>query len=916
MEFTWASGSSEALCIPCGRTRTAEHIFEWQSGVGVPMLGTRCPECASITVAGAELQFEADDAFIDGYLQSEGGIDAILANLYRVEAPANARFLDVGANYGFGVRFARDVLGWRAVGVEPSYAGRRGARELGIEVLDQYVTAETMLDDRYDVILASEVIEHVPDPVAFATALRLHLAPGGTLVLTTPAAEVVAPETHVQGMQAVGPGGHLFLFTAEGLEAFLHCEGFASVSVVRDGQSLYATAAIEAGRALNAVATGPAPAQVSEFLAALVKDPTSPPVLKTAMAVRHYRSVVNLGQDAPDLELATFARVAEQHGVDLRHPRAVTAALPGLEQVPLLVAPAAFAGGMRRVVHRHDWAEAVDYFTLAETAVAEKRRRSHTFDGDSRLIESQSRAHRLLALLHTEPARAVAEWQRLLQAGQLIDPASWTVRLFVEASAFGLHSLFDDALAPIADAIVELGADGGEAHAVAAIDAAYLLARAAAGHGDRWCATQWISAAENVLQARADVLSAEWMSVARGLHAAVRTELAELRPEAIPSVVPMPGPEHEAILWANAETDIVPGAVSVIMALYRGEAYVREALESVAAQTLAPLEVIVVDDGSPDDSVELIESLALPVELRIVRQSNAGQSAARNAGIRAARGEYIAFLDQDDAWRPDHLAVLVETIETDAALAWVYGDFDLIDDDGSTLVRSYLTETKVLLDRRTVADLVRTDIMALPSASIMRRSALVAARGFDRRLSGYEDDELCIRLVRAGWAVAPQLRTRARYRTHGANASASVAFLRSRLIFLQLLIDYYPSTAAGGTTPAAEVAADRLLRSTTAEYFAALVAHRDWLARTIAWAIERRVPLSSAVSSYHRMGLGLMRRPRRMRAAMRMAGVMPGPLRRRLVPPMALQAREQLWRRSRGPAVFDLSDRPDWVRNH
>ena len=892
----------------------AVNVFDWANELGAPMRGTRCVVCSSITIEGGDVPFEPDDAFVDDYLQSVAGIEAMLANLYRVEVPAPARLLDVGTNYGFTVRFARDALGWQAVGVEPSYAGRRGARDLGIEVLERVITADTRLDDHFDLIVASEVIEHVADPVAFATALRAHLAPGGVLVVTTPAAEVVAPATHVQGMQAISTGGHLFLVTAAGLDALLRRAGFGSVCVQRDGQSLYATAAVDPDRELSVVATGPSPAEVADFLATLVADQSAPLALQTAMAVRHYRALVNLGEDAREVELDTFRRVSELYHLDLSRPRTVSAVLPGLATLPLLVAPAAFAAGMCRVVHRRDWAEAVEFFELAEAAVAEQRRRVETHDGDSRLIEEQSRVHRQLALLHTEPTRVVAEWQRLLQAGQLTDPASWTVRLFVEASAMGLHSLFDDALAPIADAIVELGADGGEAHAVAAIDAAYLLARAAAGYGDRWCATQWISVAENMVQARAGVLSTEWISVARDLHVTLRAELAELRPEAIPSVVPMPGPEHEAILWANAETDIVPGAVSVIMALYRGEAYVREALESVAAQTLAPLEVIVVDDGSPDDSVALIESLSLPVELRIVRQSNAGQSAARNAGIRAARGEYIAFLDQDDAWRPDHLAVLLETIEADAAFAWVYGDFDLVDDDGSTLVRSYLTATNVLLDRRTVADLVRTDIMALPSASIMRRSALVAVRGFDRRLSGYEDDELCIRLFRAGWAVVPQLRTRARYRTHGGNASGSVAFLRSRLIFLQLLVEHYPS-AATASTPAAELAAERLLRSTTAEYFAALVAGDDRLARTIAWAIERLAPLSTAVSSYHRMGLSLMRRPRRMRAAMRVADIMPGPLRRRLVPPMALQAREQLKRRSRNPVTFDLSDRPDWVRN-
>jgi len=903
---------SDAPCIPCGLARRVEHVFEWTNAINVPMLGTRCPVCASITVQGGELEFDPDDPFIDGYLQSECGVDAILANLYRVDAPPGARFLDVGANYGFGVRYARDVLGWNATGVEPSSAGRRGARELGIKILDQYVTAETMLDDRFDVILASEVIEHVPDPAEFVTALRVHLAPGGTVVLTTPAAEVVAPATEMQGKQAVGPGGHLFLFTADGLEQFLLRNGFGSVNVVRDGQSLFATATVEPDRVVRAVATGPSPEQVTDFLAVLVDDPASPPVLQTAMAVRHYRALVNLGHDASVAERALIARVSEHFGIDLGSPAALEASLAARTAVPLFIAPAAFAAGMRRVVHRHDWAEAVDYFTLAETAVAEKRRRAHTFDGDSRLIEAQSRAHRLLALLHSNPARAVTEWQALLSTGRLIDPASWTVRLYVEAAALGLPNLFDDALTPVADAIVELGADGSEQHTIAAINGAYLLSRAAVVHGDRWCATQWASVAEQIFDARLEVLPDDWRGPAEQLLLGLRGEIIELKPEAIPSVVPMPGPEHESILWASASDESVPGGISVIMALYRGERYVREALESIAAQTHLPLEVIVVDDGSPDDSVALIEQLELPFELHIVRQGNAGQSAARNTGIRAARGEFIAFLDQDDVWRSNHLEVLAETIGADPSLAWVFGDFDLIDGQGHTLISSYLVETAVLLDRRTVSDLVRTDIMALPSASLMRRSALVRVRGFDRRLSGYEDDELYLRLYRTGYTMASNLRTRVRYRTHGSNASSSVAFLRSRLVFFRLLSEHYPT--APGKPGAAEVAAERLLRSTTWEYFTALVEHDDMLARTISWATERMIPMANGVSRYHQLGLRLMRRPGLMRAGLRVAGALPAPLRRRLLPPLAALARDKM-RPPRAPAAgIDLGGRPAWMR--
>lgn len=913
MSLTWTSGRGRAWCIPCEAEHDAGHVFAAETTVGTPMRGTLCARCASVTIHGGEVQSEPGDDFVDHYLQSEAGIDAILQNLYRVDRGPGTRFLDVGANYGFATRYARDVLGWDALGVEPSYSGRRGARELGVEILDFFVEAETELGRDFDVILASEVVEHVPDPRAFLRAMRAHLAPGGVLLLTTPAAEIVRPETEQWAVQAVGPGGHLFLASQPALQTLLAESGFASATVRREGPTLYVAAVTEPGQTLSVDSTGPSAEQVAAFLAAIESDPASPAPLRAAMSVRRYRTLVNMGLDAVEAERAMVAIVAEVHGVDLADPAAVAARIGAGDALPILLAPAAFAAGMRRVVHRTDWSRAVEYFALAEAAVDDKRRRHHVFDGDSRIIEAESRAHRALALLHTDPSAAAQLWARQTAAGTGVDHALWTVRLHVEAAALGQNTLFDDALGALAAAIVELGAADDAHRVIAALDGAYLLSRSAATRGDRWCATQWASVAEQVLAGQRAILPDSWLEVAADRFRGLRDEIGELQAEAIPSVVPMPGPEHEAILWESSLSESEPGDISVIMALYRGERYVREALESIAAQTHPPREVIVVDDGSPDNSVSLIERLRLPFELRILRQGNAGQSAARNTGIRAARGEYVAFLDQDDVWRPDHLAVLHETLASDPSLAWVFGDFDLIDADGQTLVGSYLSETRVVIDRRTVRSIVHADIMALPSASLMRRSALMQVRGFDRRLSGYEDDELYLRLYRRGYSIALQPRARIRYRTHTANASSSVAFLRSRLVYLQLLVDRFPLT---DTAPSiAEAAAPRLLQSTVSDYLTALVAGDDQLAREIAWVVSRLLPLARDVTTRRRVGLALMRRPTAMRRAMRLMMQIPLSLRERVLPPMMMNAvgRSFARRHDNSPWSIDAGGRPRWI---
>jgi glycosyltransferase involved in cell wall biosynthesis len=95
----------------------------------------------------------------------------------------------------------------------------------------------------------------------------------------------------------------------------------------------------------------------------------------------------------------------------------------------------------------------------------------------------------------------------------------------------------------------------------------------------------------------------------------------------------------------------------VVIPLYNKQTEIRRSINSVLGQTLAPAEVIVVDDGSTDGGAELVEAIGDP-RIRLVRQPNAGVSAARNRGIALARSELIAFLDADDEWMPDHLRAI------------------------------------------------------------------------------------------------------------------------------------------------------------------------------------------------------------------------------------------------------------------
>jgi len=113
--------------------------------------------------------------------------------------------------------------------------------------------------------------------------------------------------------------------------------------------------------------------------------------------------------------------------------------------------------------------------------------------------------------------------------------------------------------------------------------------------------------------------------------------------------------------------------VSVVMPLYNGERYVAAAVESALAQRPAPLEVIVVDDGSLDDGRGARAAQACGPSVRVVLGAHAGIGAARNAGLAAARGDLLAFLDADDLWEPGKTAAQLAALEADPALDMVFG---------------------------------------------------------------------------------------------------------------------------------------------------------------------------------------------------------------------------------------------------
>ncbi len=184
--------------------------------------------------------------------------------------------------------------------------------------------------------------------------------------------------------------------------------------------------------------------------------------------------------------------------------------------------------------------------------------------------------------------------------------------------------------------------------------------------------------------------------------------------------------------------------VSVVIPTYNYGRYICDTVESALAQTYSPTEIIVVDDGSTDDTPERMAAYGNRV--RYIRQQNRGPSAARNTGIQAARGEFVALLDSDDLWLPDKLERQVSAAIQHPDIGLVATEGFAIDETGRRL--DYVAER---CSREGFCELTARDLLEFgafsPSSVLAHKDALLAGGGFDEGLKGPEDMEMWVRIA-------------------------------------------------------------------------------------------------------------------------------------------------------------------------
>ena len=209
--------------------------------------------------------------------------------------------------------------------------------------------------------------------------------------------------------------------------------------------------------------------------------------------------------------------------------------------------------------------------------------------------------------------------------------------------------------------------------------------------------------------------------------------------------------------------------VSVILPSYNGARFVRKAIDSVLAQTYGDYEVIVVDDGSTDNTYEVLASYASTIHY--IRQENQERAVARNNGVAASKGEYIAFLDSDDLLLPHKLAAQVAVLDAQPSVGLVASGYQYIDSDGAILreERPWLGNPQISLETLLFYGLT------VIHAVLMRRSWFDMIGGFDPRFSGPEDIDLWFRLSLAGCLMVWEPSIVCQYRIHEHNMSRDVS---------------------------------------------------------------------------------------------------------------------------------------------
>jgi glycosyltransferase involved in cell wall biosynthesis len=220
---------------------------------------------------------------------------------------------------------------------------------------------------------------------------------------------------------------------------------------------------------------------------------------------------------------------------------------------------------------------------------------------------------------------------------------------------------------------------------------------------------------------------------------------------------------------------------SVVIPTYNQAQYLESAIESVFAQSYTGWELIVVNDGSTDATPGILSAFEGDGRFKAIHQNNRGLAAARNAGIRAATGHYVALLDSDDEWQPDYLKTISAAIAANPNATIFYCFAQCMDEAGNVLPQ--LAGAKQVVADKMYETLLNANFL-IPSTVTVKRTSLLEVSGFDETrpaMHGCEDWDLWLRLARSHAFVSVPVPL-VRYRLHNASMSADTAKMEAAVL--------------------------------------------------------------------------------------------------------------------------------------
>jgi SAM-dependent methyltransferase len=405
VEVRWTTGVATVRCPVCCRTGTQELLamvdVAWRDdAIDV----VRCRDCAAVVLSAVRPPSSYRDTDWDDYIEHVARIEAIADMLAKVGAPAGARMLDVGCGYGFGIDLAQFLFKWKGTGLDPSIAARRGRTELGLDIRPGTMDECVARDERFDVIFASEVLEHLADPRSFLASARRCLSTRGVLLLTTPDASIVRPDAPLTALHpALSVGAHQFLVTANGLGRLLRDAGFeATVWCVGSNLQALAAASSDALRATQPTATALRRDLVRYCAArAATAQPGSP--LAVGMAARQLEYATNARAYEHAAAALAVLRSALCHRYGVTLDSGASAAALKVPRPSLVVAH--YFAGVLALRRDRDPRRALDHFVAAgAVARAQYDRDGEYLDPHTPLLEVHALGHRAVILTQIDRA--------------------------------------------------------------------------------------------------------------------------------------------------------------------------------------------------------------------------------------------------------------------------------------------------------------------------------------------------------------------------------------------------------------------------------------------------------------------------------------------------------------------------------